>query len=128
MNRTLIEQLQNNDDYRIFGVMSPDEQKCLEEVGPVNCQFLTTPASDLMFLIWKDLGTGSHSQFYACGIYRIKADYEPKSEYVDLPISQFVTFRTQHDDCVQLGDVATLLAGGHEVIARFRREKTWTKG
>ena len=118
MNRTLIEKLQNNDAHRIFGDMTPEEWQCLKDVGYKNREYLV---ADYVHMWWTQDRLES-----LCfnSIYRIKADYQLKPEYVDLPISQFVTFRTQHDDCVQLSDVATLLAAGHEVVARFRRDET----
>ena len=141
MNRTLIEKLQNNDDYRIFGVMSPDEQQCLRDVGQDNREYLR---GDLDVLLWTRT---SLKEIYMATCYRIKADYQPKQEHEkckifkagntlkyqreylsEQPISNvvneadFAGFCTKIDKCVQLGDVATLRAGGHEVVAQFRRD------
>jgi len=147
MNRELITQLKNNPEHVIFGDMSQDIQQCLRDVGRENRECLE---ADYIRVWW---ARDKSDYLLYNNIYRIKPDYQPKPEYVDLPVVSdmqkwlgvkipnrfpypfvhlhclpslpyFVAFRTEHDKCVQLGDVATLLAGGHEVFARFRRDET----
>jgi hypothetical protein len=83
----------NENPHRIFADMSEEEQECLKKVGPLNCKFLTCEYKTNSNLNWNELGCSSH--FLPVGIYRIKPDYQPEPEYVDLPIEEKTDFDGQ---------------------------------
>lgn len=80
----LIEKLKNNEAHKIFADMTQEEQDCLIEAGPVNCEFLTD--NQCGGLLWGLIGTSFEFYPYPQGIYRIKPDYQPEPEYDDKEI------------------------------------------
>jgi len=71
----MIEKLKKNE--KPFGLLSPEEQECFEKVGCKNC-------------LYYDSGKKWHERtvnpFFDVSTYRIKPDYKPKPEFVDLEI------------------------------------------
>ena len=72
----LIEKLKDNDAHRIFADMTPAEQACLKAMG----QNLECLGSDM---IWY----AKEGRLFDNSVYRIKSNYQPQPEYVDLEIT-----------------------------------------
>ena len=83
----MIEKLKDNEAHRIFGDMSDEEQGCLAHIGNENLEYLSPSGSygvNSFGLSWTP--KGKSSLMYPDGIYRIKPDYQPEPEFVDLEI------------------------------------------
>lgn len=79
MKNELIESLKNNSvTHIIFADMTKEEQECLRNHNAY-CQWLMTNLS------WQDK-LANDSSFCNTDIYRIKPDYQPEPEYVDIQV------------------------------------------
>ena len=88
MNKELIEKLKDKNYVRAFGLMTPEEQECIEKVGLQNCLALCQPLR----------APGPHIVNWVSGeitgnlkggtTYVIKPDYQPDPEFVDVEITQ----------------------------------------
>jgi len=77
----LIEKLKDNDAHRIFADMTPEEQACLNKTPK---QYIETLTDKNGVPAWVSQW-GDH--LCAHLVYRIKSDYQPEPEYVDLEIT-----------------------------------------
>ena len=82
MNK-LIEKLKDKTYVRAFSLMTPEEQQCLEKVGPQNCLILCQSGINPQVIIWDN---NNMADFSGYRTYAIKPDYQPEPEYVDLEI------------------------------------------
>jgi len=76
MNKDLIEKLKKNE--MPFGLLTKEEQKCLKEVGKEYCQYFDGSK-------WNSRGG---TLFILDATYRIKPDYQPEPEYIDIEITE----------------------------------------
>jgi len=76
----IIEKLKDKDYVRAFGLLSPEEQKCLIKVGKANLIVYSHS------LGWCNTIGGD---FLRTETYAIKPDYQPEPEYVNLEIEEF---------------------------------------
>jgi len=146
MNSELIERLKDNKIHAIFDDLKPEANACLREVGFENCEWLTC-SGDGDGLLWMQTEEGS---FLPHLCYRIQANYQPKQEYVDLPVVSdmqwlgvkipnrlpypfvhlhclpslpyFANFCTPSGEYVNLADVATFMSEDKDILVRFRRD------
>ena len=81
--KDLIKKLKNNEAHRIYADMTKAEQLCLEGLREKNAVELL--CDDGEKIIWHKEGT---SPLFLTSIYRIKPDYNPEPEYIDLEIEE----------------------------------------
>ena len=138
----LIEKLKDKNYVRAFGLMKPEEQKCLEEANGKNG-----------VIVLLNSGWEPGNMAFDCPhlTYAIKPDYQPEPEFVDLEIHEtedsryaelrslqadykgysldiadlvslpdFVGFHYDEETAVGLEDVANLMDKKDTVYARFR--------
>jgi len=75
----LIEKLKDPKRAQPFGILSPEEQKCLKKAGKANLISYSRTG-------WHNT-TGE--ELFKTDTYAIKPDYHPKPEYVNLEIEEF---------------------------------------
>ena len=140
MSKEQIEKLKNNE--KPFGLLTPEEQECFRKVSKGNCLYV----SDMMKKWYQAPLAGEFC--YGC-TYRIKPDYQPEPEFVDLEIillkkrgklgcsidnywhdlhelpslPNFVGFKRDYDKgCfLYLSNVARVVSENKKVFARFRK-------
>ena len=83
----LIEKLKDKNYVRAFGLMSKEEQECLEKAGKSNC-FVFDGRS------WFSMDYYSDKRFHTGCTYAIKPDYKPEPEFVDLEIDEDIEIST----------------------------------
>lgn len=76
MSKELIEKLKDNKTP--FGLLEPEEQECLRNLGKKTCMFYDIGG-------WRNCGTAIE-RFDHTLTYAIKPDYQPELEYVDVEI------------------------------------------
>jgi len=76
----LINKLKDKNYVRAFGLMTPEEQECFNEIGMKNCEIYR-------YSKWNQ---AVHNIFHTDSTYRIKPDYQPEPEFVDLEIVEYV--------------------------------------
>ena len=140
--KELIEKLKDKNYVRAFGLMKPEEQKCLKEANGKNG-----------VIVLLNSGWEPGNMAFDCPnlTYCIKPDYKPEPEFVDLEIHEtedsryaelrslqadykgysldiadlvslpdFVGFHYDEETAVGLEDVANLMDKKDTVYARFR--------
>ena len=140
----LIEKLKDKNYVRAFGLLDPEERKCMEKVKKAHC---------LCFHGGQWGGpNNSNDCFNYQYTYAIKPDYQPEPEFVDLKIKiinngrnlgistqdklninygvvylyevpslpNFVAFRLESVPNIRISRVASAISEGKTVFARFR--------
>jgi len=85
--KDLIEKLKKNE--KPFGLLTLEEQECLDKVGKQNCLVYTNSGK------WENAAKCS---FQSGNTYAIKPDYQPEPEFVDLEIVRHGDFLGAFND------------------------------